>query len=74
MSIEYLDLLPESVPEGLALVHNRVKPSGGGFRYWLQRTTDSRPVVPCSCEWAPGLPLHYRVNRPDIVRERESRS
>ena len=72
MRIEYLDLLPESVPESLALVHNRVKPNGGGFRFWLQRPTDSPPIVPCPCDWAPELALHHRVNRPDIVRERES--
>jgi hypothetical protein len=71
-TVSYLSRIPASVPEGLALVHNSVKPSGGGFRYWLQRPSDSPSIVPCRCEWAPELALHYRVNRPDIERERES--
>jgi hypothetical protein len=63
----YVSQIPKSVPEGMVLVHNHVKPADpigmNGFRVWLQEA-DVTPVVVCTCGWAPQL-THYRVVRPD---------
>jgi hypothetical protein len=59
----YLDRLPMSVPEGMVLVHNSVRPSRQqgerGARYWLQAPNDR--LVVCVCAWARELGRHYRV-------------
>ena len=59
----YLSRVPESVPSGKIVVHNRVRPTKQlglrGFRAWLAEPSSQYEV--CSCEWAPELGAHYRV-------------
>jgi hypothetical protein len=52
--------MPESVPDGKILVHNKYKPTSTyNFRAWLQSPSDDRNLVICKCKWAPHL-KHYR--------------
>ncbi len=61
--MDYLDRLPQAVPEGRLLVHNNVRPTrrlgSRGFRAWL--ASDPVGLVPCDCGWASELGPHYRV-------------
>jgi hypothetical protein len=74
---EYLTRLPDKIPEGQVLTHNRVKGNvrtlqltGSGlttFRAWLEPAgQDNRE--PCTCSLTPHVPVHYRVA--DTARER----
>jgi len=59
---EYLRELPDAVPKGKVLVHNREKPSKrlgrhGGFMVWL--TVRHHGVYLCNCGWAQHLGDHY---------------
>ena len=60
---DYLSCIPESVPSGKIVVHNRVRPTrklgSRGFRAWLAEPSSQYEV--CPCEWAPELDAHYRV-------------
>jgi hypothetical protein len=60
--IEYLNKMPKRVPLGKLLVHNAARPTrrlgSGGFRAWLQEPGPE--LLPCFCDWAPELPVHYR--------------
>ncbi len=62
----YLSKLPDSVPRGMVLVHNHVRPTprlgSRGFRAWLQRP-DAKSLELCGCRWAAELGPHYRVRR-----------
>ena len=59
----YLTEVPERVPEGSVLVHNRIWPrtqlNANGVRAWLQAPADCLEVCPCG--WAPHLGEHYRM-------------
>ena len=59
----YLTELPERVPEGNVLVHNRILPrtqlNSNGVRAWLQAPADCLELCPCG--WAPHLGEHYRM-------------
>ena len=70
--------MPQTVPEGQALVHNHVKhgpntPIGvNGFRAWLQTVgDDDPPLVECDCGWGARAGVHYRV---DLERVRRMRA
>ena|SRR6516164_4120170 len=62
---EYLTKLPATVPTGLVLVHNSVRPAKRlgtrGFRAWLDQPSER--YVTCACGWARELGTHYRVDR-----------
>jgi hypothetical protein len=64
MAAEYLDTLPESVPDDRWLVHNHVRPAHplgmNGFRAWLDELGPERRE-PCDCRWASELGRHFRV-------------
>jgi hypothetical protein len=66
---EYLSALPDAVPAGRALVHNRVHPTRQlgmrGFRAWLS-DLDPSAIEPCNCDWAPELGQHFRVRTAPI--------
>ena len=51
---EYLTKLPATVPTGLVLVHNSVRPAKRlgtrGFRAWLDQPSER--YVTCACGWA----------------------
>ena len=65
-TVSYIDRIPEHLPQGELLVHNRIVPrrtlGSNGFRAWTQ-ALDSR-LERCDCDWA-GVDLHglthYRV-------------
>ena len=66
----YLDKLPDAVPAGFVLVHNRVRPAARlgdrGFRAWLEdASTVTKPI--CGCGWAPEFGHHY-LSAPGINR------
>lgn len=63
----YLRSIPKTVPPGLVVVHNHVRPTrrlgSRGFRAWLAvREPAEYKIVRCPCSWAPELETHYRVN------------
>jgi hypothetical protein len=62
--MEYLRTVPDAVPAGRVVVHNRVRPAAvlgeRGFRAWLQ-APDADKLEECDCGWAPRLGTHYRV-------------
>ena len=63
---DYLSKLPDVVPAGRVLVHNRVQPPARrpgtrGSRIRLDDPSDRYERCPCS--WAPELGVHYRVVR-----------
>ena len=70
--VRYLSHVPKVVPAGRVLVHNHVqvpaKQRGqpgellgvNGFRAWL--AAPGAEWEACSCNWAPELGTHYRVN------------
>jgi hypothetical protein len=63
--MNYLDRVPETVPEGQVVVHNRVRPTlrlgSRGFRAWLADAGDERHER-CGCDWTHGrLSEHFRV-------------
>ena len=64
--LDYLSSIPESVPSGKIVVHNRVRPTkqlgSRGFRAWLDEPSPRYEV--CPCVWAPELGAHYRLRRP----------
>ncbi len=57
---DYLSRVPESVPFGKVVVHNRVPPArrlgSRGFRAWLAEPSSEYEI--CPCEWAPELGAH----------------
>ena len=60
---DYLAVLPDAVPAGRVLVHNRVLPVAAvlgdrGSRAWLADSVLPN-YEPCSCDWAPDLGAHY---------------
>ena len=61
---EYLTRLPDVIPEGRVLMHNRVQPTARlrsrGFRAWLS-APDPQGLEACDCGWAPKLGRHFRV-------------
>jgi hypothetical protein len=61
----YLARIPDSVPPGVVLVHNHIRPARRlgtrGFRAWLQ--PPDAALVMCNCGWAPELAEHYRPAR-----------
>jgi hypothetical protein len=61
-TVTYVDQIPEQLPQGEVLIHNRVAPGSSGFLAWTQ-ALDSR-LERCDCDWA-GTDLHglahYRV-------------
>lgn len=64
--MEYLLKMPDSIPDGRVLVHNRVRPTrrlgSQGFRAWLERPDPARLEL-CDCSWAPELGRHHRVKQ-----------
>jgi hypothetical protein len=68
MEITYLDEVPESIPDGLVLMHNveagyQHRPIGsGGFRVWLAEPGQPNQQ-PCDCGWE-GFGAHVRTKRP----------
>jgi hypothetical protein len=62
-----LKTIRRELPEGMALVHNNVRPRRrlgcGGFRAWTQKLDDDLEV--CICDFAGALPgiVHYRIGR-----------
>jgi hypothetical protein len=59
---EYLTKLPEVVPAGKLLVHERpLHQLGRRVRAWLASETERDQYEPCDCDWARGLGIHYRV-------------
>ncbi len=60
---EYLTKIPQQVPAGRIVVHNKVRPtrrlSSRGFRAWLDDPSPQLEVCPCG--WASELGGHYRV-------------
>lgn len=65
--MEYLDEIPDDVPEGKVLVHNLEyigQQSGeDGFRFWVTNPDLTRQVS-CHCAFAPNVSRHYRTSRP----------
>jgi len=61
--LDYLSAIPELIPLGKVVVHNRVRPTrklgSRGFRAWIDVPCDK--YEKCSCGWAPELKEHYRV-------------
>jgi hypothetical protein len=70
----YLTKLPQRVPEGNALVHNRIRPrtqlNAHGVRAWLQARVEYLEL--CTCGWAPHLGEHYKDGEICIVCPRRS--
>ena len=62
-TVTYIDQIPEHLPQGEVLVHNRVVPRSNGSLAWTQ-APDSR-LERCDGDWA-GTDLHglthYRVD------------
>ena len=60
---DYLSHVPQSLPSGKIIVHNRVRPTrrlgSRGFRAWFAEP--SSEFEACPCKWAPELGVHYRV-------------
>jgi hypothetical protein len=60
----YLSRLPVSIPPGMVLVHNNVRPTrqlgDRGFRAWLSQSTVG--LEPCRCNWAADLGQHFIVS------------
>jgi hypothetical protein len=65
----YLLKVPDHVPAGFVVVHNRVQPpakrlGARGFRAWLALPEAlAENVAVCPCKWAPHLETHY-VSKP----------
>ncbi len=72
MSLEYIEEIPDPMPEGKILVHNHVTPSpyigNRGFRVWLATKEDKH--IECPCWYAPQLGTHYRVAAHPFVRNK----
>jgi hypothetical protein len=70
--LEYVNEIPNPIPEGKILVHNHVSPTpyigNRGFRVWLGTPNDD--VVECACWFAPQLAKHYRVASHPYVEDR----
>jgi hypothetical protein len=68
--VQYLNRIPATIPPGLVIVHNNVRPSrrlgNRGFRAWLE--SPRAGLAKCACDWAPELPEHYRVEQADARR------
>ena len=69
--MKYINEIPESVPPGKIVVHNRVRPTmrlgSRGFRAWIQSRDEDPPTLRCDCGWASDLlPEHYRIQRKDV--------
>ena len=62
--VGYLARLPDHVPNGRCLVHNREHPTvrlnSRGFRAWLQEPNPGT-MEACDCGWASGLGPHFRA-------------
>jgi hypothetical protein len=63
IDFQYLTEIPDAVPRGKVLVHNRVAPKKklglNGFRAWTQKPNEA--VELCDCGWLGRT--HYRVKR-----------
>jgi hypothetical protein len=63
MTLEYINEIPDPMPEEKILVHNHVSPTPWigyrGFRVWLATKTDDH--IECPCWYAPQLGKHYRL-------------
>src|ERR1700759_4335963 len=72
MRLEYVEQIPDPIPEGKILVHNHVSASpyngNRGFRVWLATPNDE--FVECPCWFAPQLAKHYRVASHPYVEDR----
>lgn len=70
---DYLDQLPQAVPEGRLLVHNHIRSTrllgSCGFRAWL--ASDPEGLVPCDCGWASELGPHFRAGRPFPMTDKD---
>jgi hypothetical protein len=71
MTKRYVPYIPKKLKDGLVLVHNHVRPDDftpdyppglWGFRIWTQTLAEYPPLKVCHCEYAPHLPVHYRVD------------
>jgi hypothetical protein len=76
MTLEYINEIPDPMPEEKILVHNHVSPSPWigfrGFRVWLATKTDEH--AECPCWFAPQLGKHYRLShQPPYEPNRASR-
>ena len=62
-TVEYLNKMPTTIPEGKILWHNRVKPTrhlgSRGFRAYLDDPDDDK-YVKCDCGWGAELGDHYQ--------------
>jgi hypothetical protein len=63
--------IPNAVPAGLIIVHNRVAPRTPkartgpyGFRCWFAKPSPLH--VRCDCPWAPHLRRHFRILLPEV--------
>ncbi|MBX9693020.1 MAG: hypothetical protein K2Z81_11595 [Cyanobacteria bacterium] len=58
--IKYVNRLPKTIPEGMVLCHNHVRPqmpiNTNGFRVFL--APKSKRYQRCKCGWADGI-VHY---------------
>jgi hypothetical protein len=63
MTYTVLRRVPRTIPEGLIVAHNHIRPAKpiglNGFRAWLTEPSDK--YERCDCGWANGLE-HFRVN------------
>jgi hypothetical protein len=66
INIEYIDSIPDIIPEGKRLVHSVLwmgKELGEiGFRAWLAEPDDEQQIL-CQCGWASELLRHYKIRR-----------
>jgi hypothetical protein len=62
--LEYIEEIPDPMPKGKILVHNRVMASPcighRGFRVWLALSIESGEYEECPCWYAPQVGKHYR--------------
>jgi hypothetical protein len=67
-AVTYLTRVPETVPVGKIVLHNRVKwqqtLGAHGFRAWLDDHPPKEHYKLCTCGWAPHLKEHYRSAPP----------
>ena len=68
--IQYLDKLPNKIPDDMLLVHNHVMPAYKqrigtlGFTAWLTTLTQETPALEgCLCGWARKLGPHCRIGQ-----------